>query len=253
MSKPPCHLQGLGVLVTRPAEQAARLGEAIEAAHGRPLLFPCVEIAGPADPAAVKTQLARAGDYQLLIFVSANAVKHAFELLPDSLPGDQQIAAVGAATAAALADCGLDPTLVPERQDSEGLLALPELADMRGKRVLILRGNGGRELLADTLRERGAEVDYAEVYRRLIPKRSAANLVAGWDNWIDAVVVTSSEVLDNLITLLGEAGTARLQQTPLVVVSERLAEYARGRGCRTLYLAAGADDRALLARLCELA
>ena len=253
MSKAPCHLQGLGVLVTRPIEQAQRLGEAIEAAHGRPLIFPCVEIAGPADPAAVKAQLKQAGSYDLLIFISVNAVNYAFPLLPDSLPLSQQVAAVGAATAAQLEDYGLEPTLVPERFDSEGLLALPGLTDMAGKRVLILRGNGGRELLADSLRERGAQVDYAEVYQRLIPQRSAANLVAGWDKWIDAVTVTSAEILDNLFTLLGEAGAAKLQQTPLIVVSERLAEHARQRGCRTLYLAADAGDPALLKALCELA
>lgn len=253
MSKAPCHLQGLGVLVTRPAEQAQRLGEAIEAAHGRPILLPCVEIAGPADPAAVKAQLKGAGRYDLLVFVSVNAVQHAFDLLPDSLPASQQIAAVGAATAARLEACGLDATLVPERFDSEGLLALPQLADMTGKRVLILRGNGGRELIADTLRERGAEVDYAEVYQRLLPKRSTANLVAGWERWVDAVTVTSGEILDNLFTLLGGDGATKLQQTPLVVVSQRLAEHARARGCRRLYLAPDASDAALLNSLCELA
>jgi uroporphyrinogen-III synthase len=253
MSKPPCHLQGLGVLVTRPADAAARLGEAIEAAHGRPILFPTVEIAGPADPDTVREQLMQAGGYDLLIFVSRNAVAYGFDLLPDTLPADQQIAAVGASTAAALEDCGLEPTLVPERFDSEGLLALPPLADMSGRRVLILRGNGGRELLADTLRARGAAVDYAEVYRRLIPQRSAANLIKGWDNWIDVVVVTSGEILDNLMQMLGEEGIARLRQTPLVVVSERVAAQAREHGCRQLHLAANATDQALLSALCELA
>jgi uroporphyrinogen-III synthase len=252
MKSSPCHLQGLGVLVTRPAEQGQRLGEAIEAAHGRPILFPCVEIAGPADPAAARDRLQQAGEYDLLIFVSVNAVQHAFPLLPDSLPADQQIAAVGAATAARLANYGLDATLVPERFDSEGLLALAALAEMQDRRVLILRGSGGRELLGDTLRARGARVDYAEVYQRLLPKRSAANLVSGWQRWVDAVVVTSIEILDNLFTLLGEAGAAKLQQTPLVVISERLASHARERGCRKLFLAANAGDDAVLEILCEL-
>lgn len=249
-----CHLLGLGILVTRPAHQADGLCELIAEAHGRPIRFPALEIAGPADPAALRRQLAAAGDYQLLIFISANAVEHAFELLPDSLPADQQIAAVGNATARALAERGLEPTLVPpQRFDSEGLLTLPDLQDMKGKRVLILRGNGGRELLADTLRERGAEVDYAEVYRRLLPQRSAQNLVRGWDRMVDMVSVTSAEVLDNLFTLLGDEGAERLRQTPLIVVSERLAEHARARGCRRLQLAAGAGDQALLDAMCELA
>lgn len=253
MNKAPCHLQGLGVLVTRPTEQAQNLGESIEAAHGRPLIFPCIEITGPADPDAVKAQLKQAGSYDLLIFISVNAVQYAFPLLPDTLPLQQQVAAVGATTAARLEGYGLEPTLVPERFDSEGLLALPALADLSGKRVLIVRGNGGRELLAEVLCERGAQVDYAEAYQRLIPQRNTTNLVAGWDKWIDAVTVTSTEILDNLFTLLGEAGAAKLQQTPLIVVSERQAEYARQRGCRQLYLAANASDAALLKALCELA
>lgn len=253
MNASPCHLQGLGVLVTRPAEQARRLGEAIEAAHGRPILFPCVEIAGPAEPAAVQQQLQRAGSYDLLVFISVNAVQYAFPLLPDSLPADQQVAAVGSATAARLADYGLEPSLVPERFDSEGLLALPALADMTDRRVLILRGSGGRELLAEALRQRGAAVDYAEVYQRRLPARSAANLVAGWERWVDVVIVTSSEILDNLFSLLGETGAPKLQQTPLVVISERLADHARARGCRKLFLAADAGDRAVLQALCELA
>lgn len=253
MNKAPCHLQGLGVLVTRPSEQAQRLGEAIEAAHGRPIIFPCVEITGPADKDAVKVQLKQASQYDLLIFISLNAVQYAFDLLPDSLPMGQKIAAVGAATAAKLTHYGLDPDLTPEHFDSESLLAMPQLADMSGQRVLVLRGNGGRELIAETLRERGAQVDYAEVYQRLLPQRSAANLVAGWEKWIDAVLITSSDILDNLFTLLGEAGEPKLKQTPLIVVSERIAEHARARGCRTLYLAKQASDGALLKALCELA
>lgn len=252
--KPPCNLGGRGVLVTRPAHQADALCELIAGAHGRPIRFPTLEITGAADPATVKAQLAHAADYQLLVFVSANAVAYAFDLLPDSLPLDQQVAAVGRATCRALSECGLDPTLVPDdRFDSEALLALPQLQDMRGKRVLILRGNGGRELLAETLRQRGAEVDYAEVYRRQRPKRSARNLIDGWSRMVDMVIVTSREVFDNLLILLGDAGLLAVQETPMVVVSERLAEHARSRGCRHIHLAANASDPALLDALCELA
>ncbi len=249
-----CRLAGRGVLVTRPAHQADGLCELIADAGGRPIRFPTLEITGPADPAGVRKQLAHAGDYTLLIFISANAVDYAFDLLPDDLPIDQQIAAVGTATAAALAERGLDATLVPaERFDSESLLALPPLQDMRGQRVLIIRGNGGRELLADTLRQRGATVDYAEVYRRHRPARSATNLIAGWSRLVDVVTVTSREIFDNLLAMLGEEGLPLLQDTPLVVVSKRLAEHAAQHGCRDIHPAAGANDAALLDALCELA
>lgn len=250
----PCRLGGRSVLVTRPIHQADALCEAIAEAGGRPVRFPTLEISGPADPAAVQQQMERAAAYQLLIFISANAVEYAFDLLPDSLPLAQQIAAVGSATAAALRERGLDPTLVPaDHFDSESLLALPQLQAMQGKRVLIIRGNGGRELLADTLRQRGASVDYAEVYQRRLPVRSADNLIAGWSRLVDIVTVTSREVFDNLLKMLGEAGLPLLQQTPLVVVSERLAEHAASRGCGHIQLATNASDQALLDALCELA
>ena len=110
----------------------------------------------------------------MLVFVSTNAVQYAFPLLPDQLPLDIGVAAIGQATANALDAVGLPATLVPERMDSEGLLALPELADLRGRHVIVLRGNGGRELLADTLVERGATLQQVEVYRRRLPARAGA-------------------------------------------------------------------------------
>lgn len=251
---PPCHLSGLSVLVTRPAHQADRLCELIAAAHGRPVRFPTLEILGPADKASTSRNLATARDADLLVFVSTNAVRYAFPLLPDELPLDLSIAAIGAATARALDDVGLPATLTPDRMDSEGLLALPALQSMAGRNVIVLRGNGGRELIADTLRERGAEVTQVEVYRRQLPQRAAgvSNLLQGWDRLVDAVVVTSAAILDNLFVLLGEDGSARLYDTPLVVVSERLGEHARSRGCRGVHVADSARDADLVATLCSL-
>ena len=115
--------------------------------------YPAMQIRGPADKQAARQQLTAARNAALLIFVSANAVRYAFPLLPEQLPLDIDIAAVGSATARALSAVGLDPTLVPERMDSEGLLALPTLHDVTGRSVVILRGNGGRELLFETLRD----------------------------------------------------------------------------------------------------
>lgn len=251
---PPCHLGGLSVLVTRPAHQAEGLCELIAAAHGRPIRFPALEIRGPADKQAARAQLEAAGRADMLIFVSANAVQYAFPLLPDRLPMDIAIAAVGRATARALDEVGLDPTLVPEQMDSEGLLALPALQDASGQSIMILRGNGGRELLAEALRERGAEVTQVEVYRRELPQRSggARNLVAGWDKLVDVVIATSNAIFDNLVQMLGEAGLEHLRRTPLVVVSQRAAEHAIAQGCEAVFVAASASDRDLLDTLCEI-
>lgn len=251
---PPCDLGGLSVLVTRPQAQSDDLCELIEAAHGRPLRFPTIEILGPADKHAARQQLAAAARADGLVFVSANAVQYAFPLLPDQLPLDIDIAAVGTATARALEQAGLPPTLVPERMDSEGLLALDALHDVAGRRFLVIRGNGGRELLREALQERGAQVDVVEVYRRQLPQRqaAAANLVAGWARMVDVVTATSNAILDNLFLLLGESGAALLRTTPLVVVSDRMAEHARALGCTRVAVAQSARDADLVAALCRI-
>jgi uroporphyrinogen-III synthase len=252
--KPICDLAGLSVLVTRPEHQSQGLCDLIQAAHGRPVRFPALEILGPADKHAARAQLDGASRADLLIFVSANAVQYAFPLLPEQLPLNIDVAAIGGATAAALTAGGLEPTLVPQRMDSEGLLALPALESVRGRSIYILRGNGGRERLAETLRERGAEVHQVEVYRRQIPKRpaAAANLVRGWGQLVDAVVATSNAIVDNLFTLLGDEGDERLRNTPMIVVSQRMAEYVVGRGCQAVYVANSARDADVLIALCEV-
>ena len=253
-TEPPCNLGGLSVLVTRPEQQSEGLCDLIQAAHGRPVRFPAIEILGPADKHAARGRLEGARRADVLIFVSANAVQYAFPLLPEQLPLDVDIAAVGAATARALGRSGLEPTLVPDRMDSEGLLALPALQDVGGKSIYILRGNGGRELLARTLRERGAVVHQVEVYRRELPQRqaAAANLVRGWAHLVQVVVATSNAIVENLYTLLGDEGAAYLRTTPVIVVSQRMADYVIGRGCENVHVANSASDADLLAALCEL-
>ncbi|WP_457671185.1 uroporphyrinogen-III synthase [Thiolapillus sp.] len=247
-----CHLHGLSVLVTRPADQAGPLCDMIEAAHGRPLRFPAMEIVPVDEAQAAREVLHQAGRSDLLIFISVNAVVHAFPLLPDELPLDLQIAAIGEATAASLEEHGLPATLVPgQRFDSEGLLAQDALADMRGRRVLIIRGRGGRELLKQELEKRGAKVGYAEVYERRLPRRNADNLVRGWEQMVDVVTVTSSAILDNLLQLLGPEGKEKLCRTPLVVLSERTAAHARALGCRQVLVAEQAGDRGILQTLCQ--
>lgn len=253
MSKPqPCDLAGLSVLVTRPTEQATSLSELIQAARGRPIGFPALEIRGPRDVPTARHELGLAARSDFLIFVSANAVRYAFGMLPDTLPARLRIAAVGQATAHALSKAGLDADLVPAQMDSEGLLALPALAQVAGRRILIVRGDGGREVLADTLRARGAEVHYAEVYRRQLPQRNPSNLIRHWDDMVDVVTVTSNQLLDNLFTLLGEEGGAMLRRTPLVVISQRMAEHALAHGCEQVHVAASAQDEAIIATLCEV-
>lgn len=252
---PPCHLAGLSVLVTRPERQADGLCEAIERAHGRPVRFPTLEILGPGDRDGVRDRLATIAPGDLLVFVSVNAVRYAFPLLPGQLPLELDIAAVGTATAEVLAESGLEPTVVPERMDSEGLLAMPGLQAVSGRRVFIFCGNGGRDLLAQTLAARGAAVERLEVYRRQCPVRqmAARNLVTAWDDLVDVVTASSSAILDNLFAMLGESGATRIRSTPLVVISERMAAHARERGCRDLVVAASPRDVDVVEAVCSIA
>jgi len=252
----PCHLGGLSVLVTRPEHQAEGLCDLVAAAHGRPVRFPALEIRGPADKHAARAALAGIGNGDLLVFVSTNAVQYTFPLLPDRLPLDLAIAAVGTATARALEEHGLDPTVVPSRMDSEGLLQMPALqgAQVAGRRVFLLCGNDGRELLQETLTERGADLHRVEVYRRQLPERLAAasNLVNGWDMLVDVATATSNAILDNLFSMLGDGGAALLRNTPLIVISARMAEHARDLGCSRVWVADSARDSDMLAALCRL-
>ncbi len=245
----PCRLAGLGVLVTRPAHQANALCRRIEQCGGHPVAFPALEILPPADPAPAAALLGR--DWDLLIYTSANAVSLARELIPD-LPTAAHIAAVGRATARLLEQTDTPPDLLPDRSDSEGLLTLPALQQVAGRRVLIVRGEGGRALLGDSLRERGAEVAYAEVYRRGLPRTDPADLLRRWPREVQAVTATSAEVLENLSRMLGPEGRKLLQATPLVVISERMLPLARQLGIERVIQADGAGEDALLAALCTL-
>jgi uroporphyrinogen-III synthase len=150
-------LDGIGVLVTRPAHQAEGLCALIEARGGRAIRFPTLEIREPSDPALAEALLRTADSFDVLLFVSANAVDRAAAHLPKGPRA--AIGAVGEATARALRTHGLEPSILPAGQwDSEGLLAAPALAEVHGRRVLIVRGEGGRPLLGEQLAARGAEV-----------------------------------------------------------------------------------------------
>lgn len=252
MAARPCDLGGRGVLVTRPAGQAAGLCRLIEDAGGRAIAFPTIEIRLVADSEPARRCFADAWD--LIYFVSVNAVEQALALGADGRwPRARRLAAVGRGTARALTLAGRAPDLVPnERYESEALLALPELADMRGQRVLIVRGEGGRELFAATLRERGAEVRFAEVYRRERPEVDPGPLLARWSDEVAAVAVTSEEILRNLMALLGPAGQEPLRRTPLVVIAERTADAARALGFTQVHQAERAEDEAVVRALCAL-
>ena len=240
-------LAGKTIVVTRPRAQAGPLAEAIAALGGEPLIFPLLEIASAIDPQPLATAVARLADYSLAIFISPNAIAYALPaiLARGPWPAGLQPAAVGQGTVKALAAHGIAGCVAPrERFDSEALLELPELAAGRvvGKRVAIFRGDGGRELLAETLRARGAEVDCITCYRRSGPADGVAPLLAAWRaGKLDALTVSSSEGLRYLVDLLDAEGRSHLQKTPVFVPHARIAENARALGLSNIILTAAAD------------
>lgn len=240
-------LAELTVLVTRPAEQAAALCEQITQHGGTAIAFPAVEIEAVAATVA--------SGHDLVVFVSVNAVAHGVHLI-DKAP-TTRVAAIGKATAAALAQASLPADIVPEAGfNSEALLAHPDLTLASGARVLIVRGAGGRELLQESFVARGLQVETREVYRRVRPIIDESSRDALEERWlnegIDVVTVTSIETLHNLIQMLSERGRELLRNTVLLVASRRIAEAAKAAGLDGLTIVAkGADDASMIGALAQ--
>lgn len=228
--------------MTRPRELAAGLAAAIEGAGGVAILFPTIEIEDVAPPAALRDLDA----YELAVFVSPTAVQKVMASVP-AWPGRLRTAAIGAGSKRELERHGVRGVLTPEEgADSEALLALPELQRMQDRRVVIFRGGTGRPLLGNALAARGARVEYADCYRRALAKSDPAPLLAQWRRGaVHALTVSSSEGLDNFVTL---AGGGSLAATPVFVPHERVAARAREQGAREA-IVAGASDAAVLERL----
>ncbi len=251
-------LAGLGVVVTRPAAQAGPMAERLMALGARIVRVPLLAVDAPADVAAAVAVLREAGRFDLAVFVSTNAVERGLALLGEAggLPPGLRLAAIGRATAEALRARARAPDLVPAgRFDSEALLAMEELQEARvaGRRVLIVRGEGGRETLAATLRGRGARVEYAEVYRRVRPAVDVAGVAAlGEAGRLDAVILTSGEALEHLFETFPRPPHGWLDRVTLVVPSERVGEAARRHGHPlTPLVSREAGDEALIQALVE--
>lgn len=254
-------LAGRTVLVTRPVQQAAGLVQAVRSAGGEPVEFPALAIEA-VRASELTPSLAWLAGADIVIFISPNAAQFGMAAI-GTLPASLEVFAVGPGTARALAEAGVSDVITPGdsplpqgveganvglrpskpiNHDSEALLALPQLQAVAGKGVMIVRGVGGRPLLAETLAARGAEVHYLECYRRTCPKADAAPLLARWQaGGIDAVTAASAETVHNLAALLGEAGAPLLARTPLFVPHEKIAEAARRFGLERVVATPGGD------------
>jgi uroporphyrinogen-III synthase len=243
-------LTGLSVLVTRPAYSGASLCRKIASLGGEAIPLPAIVIEGLKEPVIVSTDpVPGPHPYDVVIFVSPNAVTYGLSAIARA--PDTVIAAIGKSTAAALTAAGAAPAIVPEAGfTSEALLAHPGLQADVLRRVLIVRGGSGREVLEETLVARGVEVDYLEVYRRVpavIDAATLAKLLQRWrEDGIGVVTATSGEILQNLHRMLGVDGQLLLAAATILVVSPRLADSARALGCHgEILVAPAADDDTL--------
>jgi uroporphyrinogen-III synthase len=214
-------LAGIGVLVTRPRQQAIELVAAIKAHGGSALEFPVLEIA-PRASDEIATDADALRDPDIAVFVSTNAVQHGLDHAAAA-----RIAVVGPATAAAVKAAGRNVDIrAAAGFDTEHLLAESALQDVRGKVIRIIRGESGRELLANTLRDRGAIVEYLAVYSREIPDYSSGEIAELEKQWragaVNVVTVMSVETFSKLVALLPEWCREKLEDTPLVTPATRV-------------------------------
>ena len=265
------------VVITRPREQSHTLAQGVHTLGLTPLVFPLLEIRPVDDSAPLAAALSDLSRYALVVFVSPNAVTHAMACLTqvaqrspgDVWPADVPVAVVGPASALTLAEHGIAPprhrivqpagSAEEARFDSEGLFARLDMASLQGKEVLIVRGNGGREWLADQLRAGGATVTIVEAYQRLAPQPSAEDWAAvraglqgeGPVRERQAWLLTSSEAVRYLDTLAREtldaADLARLREAQCFAPHARIIEQARALGFTHLQLTGAGDTRLLAA------
>lgn len=242
-------LAGVHIAVTRPPEQATKLTAAIAAEGGQVISFPLLDIKGLENLNDFHAAVTPLSQFDWAVFISSNAVQHGMPLLQQAgIPSQLKFAAIGPTTAASLQGFGIAEVLTPsERFDSEALLALPALQQMQGQRVLIVRGVGGREVLAETLKHRGATVVFGECYRRVNPQNSAQVLARAYDEGkLQGIIITSSEALRFLLDLAQDGDW--LRATPLFVNHARIAEQATAAGL-TVYCSGVSGDSAMLALL----
>ncbi|MHB1566356.1 MAG: uroporphyrinogen-III synthase [Acidiferrobacter sp.] len=248
-------LAGLRILVTRPAGSADGLVGRLTALGARPIHFAAIEILPPRDATVLFATFQILDSFDWAIFISPNAVTRALGLLQaqhQPWPAGVRIAAIGRGSARELKRLGYTEVVAPAgRFDSESLLALTPLQNVADRRIVVFRGEGGREVLGDTLEARGAHITYAECYRRGAPAADVAVLLRRWaHDGLDVVTLTSVEGLHNLYEVLGQVGRRWLSRTPLIVASARIGTAARALGLEgPIMTAAGADDEAMIAAL----
>lgn len=227
-------LSGLNIVVTHPREQTKTLAQEIARLGGNCIQLPLLEIAALPDDTHLRSVIARLHEFDLAIFISPNAVRYGMQsiLKAGGLPTSLRIATIGSSSAKALLEYGVNHVITPKDQfDSESLLAAAELQNVSHKRIVIFRGESGRELLADTLKSRGAIVEYAACYQRIKIAQDISILLAANP---DVLTISSSEALHHLQDSLDSSNKERIMTMPLFVSHQRIATAAQQFGWRNI-------------------
>jgi len=242
----------VGVLVTRPANQNQHLIELIEAAGNKAIAFPTLEIKPPRNNTTLARIIGELDKFSIIIFISPNAVEYAVKeihKLEKKIPQHVKLACIGAGSAKALNESGYDDIITPtEKYNSECLLQHPELQEVAEKNIVIFRGDGGRELLKQTLIKRKADVVYGECYRRTKPDTGNTTLMRALDeDAIDVITATSAKAVRNLCEMTDNQALPGLKEIPVVVASPRIAEVCQQLGFRNdVIVSINASDDAMV-------
>jgi uroporphyrinogen-III synthase len=246
-------LHGVGVLVTRPEQQAMPLCRLLETEGASTLRMPVIEIKSTGDSRTLAARLGALEDFDVIIFTSANAVRFGAALLDQKR--DLTLVAIGPATARALNQAGYRVALQPTGQfDSENLLNHPRLEHIAGRRVLIVKGVAGRGLLEQELARRGADVVTADVYQRAPVDPGAAALAALLASFnagaVHVITATSLEIAERLLDVATPALRAEFERVHWLLPGERVAAGLRARGLSApLLCAESAEDHDLVTAL----
>lgn len=246
-------LKGKKILITRPEPFASELAKQLLSFEAQAILFPLVEIESGKDTDKLPAYLSALSDYHWAIFNSPTAVLEVVKKLNMAWPSGLSVAAIGEGTASRLRNAGISLAAVPKQFNSEALLALPHFQKIVGKKILLFRGEGGRALLAPALQARGAQVTDLQVYRRVAPcDKNSASKVHEWQQiGIDAIVVSSQEILNNLIKLVGHLADNWLKKQTLLVTSLPIYQAAISAGFQRVWLAKNASHEVIVETLKE--
>lgn len=244
-------LSGLRLWVTRPSQQAADLIHLLQMAGAEALPLALLEIAPAADPAPLKTALAHLEQFDLAIFISPSALDAVFEQIQQPWPASLAVAVVGPGSRRRAKELGVQDIICPATQfDSEGLLQESRMQSLVAKKIVLFRGNGGRELLPKALQERGALLTLITAYQRQPPRFDLAHLKTELSRGCDGIVISSSEAAQHLFQLAGGEALQALQSRLYFVPHPRIAQTLIALGAKHIELT-DAGDSGILHGICQ--